>query len=288
MVKKQAKVIGYKGFNKGLICRGFQYEIGKTYTEEKAKLCSAGFHYCANPLDVLDFYYLIDSEFAIIEAVDPINDDKKSVTKNITINAKLDLLGFIKASIDFIWKDCDKTSNNIKVNDDNSAKLASSGDYAKLASSGNSAKLASSGNYAKLASSGHYAQLASSGDSAQLASSGNYAKLASSGDYAKLASSGDYAKLASSGDYAKLASSGNYAKLASSGDSAQLEANGEDSIVAGIGYNNIAKASKGSWIVLAEWVNSKPKYIESVQVDGKKIKADTFYRLIDGKFVEQK
>ena len=126
----------------------------------------------------------------------------------------------------------------------------------------------------KTAASGNYAQLAASGYSAKLAASGNYAQLAASGYYAQLAASGDSAQLAASGDYAQLAASGYYAQLAASGYS----------IVAGIGINNIAKAEKGSWIVLAEWIDGKPVCVKARKVDGKKIKANTFYRLKDGKF----
>ena len=109
------------------------------------------------------------------------------------------------------------------------------------------------------------------------------AQLASSGDSAQLASSGDYAQLASSGDYAKLASSGDYAKLASSGYSA---------VIAGIGVNNAAKGKIGNWITLAEWKydNSKSRWVpvcvKTEQIDGVKIKGDTFYKLVDGKFQE--
>ena len=122
-------------------------------------------------------------------------------------------------------------------------------------------------------------------------SSGDYAKLASSGYYAKLASSGYYAQLASSGDYAQLASSGDYAKLASSGDYAKLASSGDNSVIAGIGIDNIAKGTKGSWLVFAEWVYSDkeecyiPKCVKSEKIDGKTLKENTFYKLENGKFV---
>lgn len=102
--------------------------------------------------------------------------------------------------------------------------------------------------------------------------SGDFTQLASSGDYAKLASSGDSAKLASSGDYAKLASSGYYA------------------VVMAAGYNSQAKAKKGSWITLAEWDsldgNLTPVCVKTEQVDGERIKEDTWYKLINGQFTE--
>ena len=63
------KIKGYKAFNKGLICKNFQYEVGKEYEhKDEIKLCKNGFHCCENPLDVLRYYNLCDSEFAEVEA----------------------------------------------------------------------------------------------------------------------------------------------------------------------------------------------------------------------------
>ena len=110
------------------------------------------------------------------------------------------------------------------------------------------------------------------------------------GSFAKLASSGRYAKLASSGDSAQLASSGSYAQLASSGDSAQLASSGDFAVVMAAGYNSQAKAKKGSWITLAEWDrldgNWTPVCVKTEQVDGERIKEDTWYKLINGQFTE--
>ena len=92
---------------------------------------------------------------------------------------------------------------------------------------------------------------------------------------------GNSAQLASSGDFAKLASSGSYAKLSSSGDSA---------VVMAAGYNSQVKAKKGSWITLAEWDrldgNWTPVCVKTEQVDGERIKEDTWYKLINGQFTE--
>ena len=115
----------------------------------------------------------------------------------------------------------------------------------------------------------------------------NDAQLASSGYAARLASSGNAARLASSGNDARLASSGNDAQLASSGYAARLASSGNAAVVAGIGRNNMAKAKTGSWIVLAEYdQDNKPVCVKAVQVDGEKIKADVYYILKGGEFVE--
>ena len=85
---------------------------------------------------------------------------------------------------------------------------------------------------------------------------------------------------------------GYYAKIGSSGDSAQIGSSGQDSVIMCAGHDSKAKAAIGSWITLAEWKRIedvwKPICVKTEQVDGKRIKADAYYRLIDGKFEEVK
>ena len=54
---KGIEVIAYKGMKSDMTCKGFQYEIGKTYKTDKAELCNCGFHACLNPIDVLEYYH---------------------------------------------------------------------------------------------------------------------------------------------------------------------------------------------------------------------------------------
>ena len=290
---------GYKAYEKGLVCRGKQYKIGEIFDEEKAEICDIGMHYCENPLDCLDHYPLIDDngeivEMTEVEDLDEENRDtennKKYCTKKLKIGAKLSLREMIKAGLEFLFESkegIDNKDDSQLASSGYNSKLASSGYNSKLASSGYYSKLASSGNYSKLASSGNGSKLASSGDDSQLASSGYGSKLASSGDDSKLASSGNYSQLASSGYNSKLASSGDDSQLASSGNYSQLASSGYGSVVANIGNRGLAKAKKGSWIVLAEYTSSGvPIDVKVEFVDGIVIKEDTWYRLIDGEFKE--
>ena len=173
-----------------------------------------------------------------------------------------------------------------------SAQIGSSGDSAKIGSSGDSAQIGSSGYYAKIGSSGNYAKIGSSGDYARIVSSGNYAQIGSSGNYAQIGSSGNCAQIVSSGDSAKIGSSGYYAKIGSSGDYAKIESAREDSVICCAGHGSAVNAKAGSWITLAEWEYSEakngcvPKCVKTEYVDGERIKADTWYKLIDGEFTE--
>ena len=286
------KVIkSYKAFDKNMQCRNFQYEVGKEYEMDgEIKCCNRGFHACKNPLEVWNYYDMLNSRFAEVEQsgkIDEEGDSTKVCSSHIKIKAELKLADIIKVGVEWL-KDITspskfKTDGALNDNGGDSAQIGSSGDYAKIGSSGNSAKIGSSGNSAQIGSSGY---------SAKIGSSGNYAQIGSSGYSAKIGSSGDYAQIGSSGDSAQIGSSGDYAQIGSSGDYAQIDSTGEDSVIMCAGNNSIAKAKAGSWITLSEWKwnNEKSRYIptcvKTEYVDGENIKADTWYRLKNGKFVE--
>ena len=96
----------------------------------------------------------------------------------------------------------------------------------------------------------------------------------------------------SSGNYAQIGSSGNSAQIGSSGNYDQIESSGEDSVICCAGDDSAVKAKAGSWITLAEWEYSEaknrcvPKCVKTEYVDGERIKADAWYKLIDGEFTE--
>ena len=98
---------GYKGFDKDLKCRDFQYEIGKDYEQEgEVKCCARGFHFCENPFDVFRYYSPSDSRYCEVEGdgnADKANDDDSKVaTSHIHISAEIGLNGLIKAGVKFI------------------------------------------------------------------------------------------------------------------------------------------------------------------------------------------
>ena len=276
----EKKIIAYKGFDKNLKCRDFQYEVGKEYEMDgDIKCCERGFHACESPLEVFDHYDMLNSRFAEVEQSGEIDKEENSTkvcSSRIKVKAELKLADIINLGVEWI-KDVTspsklKKETDLNDNGNNSAKIGSSGDYAKIGSSGDSAKIGSSGYYAKIGSSGYSAKIGSSGYSAKIGSSGDSAKIGSSGDSAKIGSSGDYAQIGSSGDYA------------------QIESTGKHSVVMAAGNNSIAKAKIGSWITLSEWdcINGVwiPICVKTEQVDGERIKADTFYKLVNGEFKE--
>ena len=336
MNKKVIK--SYKAFDKNMTCRGFQYEVGKEYEMNgEIECCNRGFHACKSPLEVWDYYDMLNSRFAEVEQSGKIDEEEESTkvcSSRIKIKAELKLADIINIGVEWL-KDITSPSkvNTDGVLNDNgdgkkqigssgdsaqigssgnyaqigssgySAQIGSSGDYAQIGSSGNcakigssgySAQIGSSGDSAKIGSSGNYAQIGSSGYSAQIGSSGDSAQIGSSGNYAQIGSSGYSAQIGSSGDYAQIGSSGNCAQIGSNGYSAQIDSTGEDSVIMCAGDESRAKAKTGSWITLAEWKWSDekgrdiPVCVKTEYVDGESIKADTWYQLKNGKFVEVK
>ena len=293
-------ITSYKGFDKDMKCRDFQYKVGKEYNMDgEIKCCNRGFHACKSPLEVWDYYDILNSRFAEVEQSGKIDEEKKSTkvcSSHIKIKAELKLADIINIGVEWL-KDITspskvKTDGELNDNGDRRKQIGSSGYYAQIGSSGYYAQIGSSGDFAKIGSSGDYAQIGSSGDYAQIGSSGYSAKIGSSGDYAQIGSSGYSAKIGSSGDYAQIGSSGYSAKIGSSGDFAKIDSTGEDSVIMCAGNSSRAKAKVGSWITLAEWKWSDekkrdvPVCVKTEYVDGENIKADTWYQLKNGKFVE--
>ena len=248
-------ITSYKAFDKNMQCRGFQYEVGKEYEMNgEIKCCNRGFHACKSPLEIWDYYDMLNSRFAEVEQSGKIEEEENSTkvcSSRIKIKAELKLADIINIGVEWL-KDITSPS---KVKAD--GVLNDNGDRRK--------QIGSSGYSAKIGSSGYSAQIGSSGYSAQIGSSGDYAQIGSSGDYAKIGSSGDYAK---------------------------IDSTGENSVIMCAGNSSRAKAKVGSWITLAEWKWSDekkrdvPVCVKTEYVDGVNIKADTWYQLKNGKFVE--
>jgi hypothetical protein len=143
----------FKGFDKDMKCKDFQFEEGKTYEEPTASLCEKGFHACENPLDVLNHYPLLDNDaepnrFAEVdlEANDERkNDDSKRVGKKIHIKAEFSLKGLIKAGIDFLLETNTAEKDTKEVSSERFSKLAASGYGSKLAASGENSVVANIG-----------------------------------------------------------------------------------------------------------------------------------------------
>lgn len=129
---------GYKGFDKDWKCRDKQYEVGKTYEEAEARLCNKGLHFCENPFDVFNYYSPSNqSRYAVVEAenvTDEKDSDTKRVAKKLTIKTELNLIGIVKAGMEYIKEHINVEKIKEKAFDESTA--ATSGDRSTAATSG--------------------------------------------------------------------------------------------------------------------------------------------------------
>ena len=260
----------YKGFNKDMTCRGFQFEKGKSYHEEKAELCSAGFHACEDPLDCFSHYEpgtSVFHEVELDEVSEERNEDTKIVGKSIRIGAALDTAGICRAHFGYVKS---RTTYEVKADGN-----ASAGDWGS-ASAGNNGS-ASAGAWGS-ASAGVYGS-ASAGKHGS-ASAGVWGS-ASAGNHGS-ASAGNNGS-ASAGDFGS-ASAGAWGGAVSRGKS---EA-GKCGAALARGRTVRVRGGLGAVLVAVEEnsSNHEIKAWKAAIVDGEKLKADTWYTLIDGAFVE--
>ena len=117
----------YKGFKRDLTCRGFQFEEGKTYEEQEAELCKKGFHACEHPLACFGYYAPSDSVYHEVEldgVTDERGSDTKVAAKKITIGARLDITGMVKAAVYFVFAKADWSNKKQHATGDHGAASA--------------------------------------------------------------------------------------------------------------------------------------------------------------------
>ena len=254
----------YKGFNKDMTCRGFQFEEGKTYEHEgEVKLCESGFHACEDPLDVFEYYYPANSEFHEVE-LDGVSDERREDTKvaakKITIGARLGIDKIIKACVEFRFSKIEKELKN-----SGDKGVASNSDYKGVASN-----------------SGYKGAASNSGDNGAASNSGDNGAASNSG-YKGVASN--------SGNCGVASNSGNCGVASNSGNCGAAETSGEHSIAISVGYDSKARGALGTWLVLAErdeWDGAgyPIKDVKAFKVDGEQVKAETWYKLENGVLIE--
>ena len=268
---------GYKAFKKGLICdstgnKPFQFAENTVFEERKAEVCKSGFHFCAEPMDVLN-YYPPESEFAEVEALDDVktDDSVKYVTKKIRIGAKISLKDLISAQVDIDFA---------KAKEDGNEHYAQ-GDYGHAAAQGYKGHAAAQGDCGHAAAQGYKGHAAAQGY-------GGHA--AAQGDCGHAAAQGYKGHAAAQGYKGHAAAQGDYGHAAAQGYKGHAEVDGKEAIAAAFGINGKAKACLGSWIMLAEWELKNGNWhiaaVKTAQIDGEKLKADTWYILKNGKFEE--
>ena len=129
--------MNYKGMDKDMKCRGFQYEVGKEYEIDKAVACECGFHACEYPLDVFNYYPPAGSRFFEVEQSGELSkndDDSKVASTKIKIGAELNIAGLVKAAVEYTKERCTQGEGERATGDYGAA--SATGDYGAASATG--------------------------------------------------------------------------------------------------------------------------------------------------------
>ena len=242
----------YKGFDKDLKCREFQYEVGKEYEEENSALCKKGFHACENPLDTFRYYRPTDSRYCEVDVDDNgerNSTDSKVCGKHIKISAEIGLKGVINAGVRFVFDKCESATEEN--------------------------------------ASGESGNAAASGESGNAAASGERGNAAASGWSGNAAASGNRGNAAASGWRGNAAASGWRGTAVVTGFAGRATALGEQCLAVAWGEDSLARGTVGNWIVVSERDDDGNIIdVKIAKVDGDTVKADTWYKLVNGEIME--
>ena len=149
MVEENKEIIAYKGFNQDWTCRGYQYEVGKTYEHRgDVKACESGFHACEYPLDVLSYYSPAVSKFAVVKMSGEISkdsDDTKIASAKITIETEINLPEMVKKAVEWIKGKVDWDA----------AKVSNTGDWSAATNTGYRSAATNTGDWSAATNTGY-------------------------------------------------------------------------------------------------------------------------------------
>ncbi|EOC8465713.1 hypothetical protein ACI5N6_003084 [Salmonella enterica subsp. enterica serovar Adelaide] len=170
------EIVTFKGFNKDLKCRDFQFEIGKTFHHDgKVEACVSGFHACECPFDVFSYYSPADSRFAETISFGITNREEDGDTKiasaSITIKAELTLPQFIQRGIEWIWSKIDKSLEQ-QIMCGNCSAATNTGDWSAATNTGNRSAATNTGDWSAATNTGNWSAAEVSGSQSVAAAFG--------------------------------------------------------------------------------------------------------------------
>jgi hypothetical protein len=277
-------ITGYKGFDKHMKCNGIQFHSGGEYEEKDAIVCQMGFHFCENPLDVLGYYPPSDSRYAEVEGdgkIDKHGSDSKVACSKLRVGVEIGLSGLISAGVKFILDKVDWTYS----------ASTNTGYYSAATNTGNHSASTNTGHQSAATNTGYNSAATNTGNRSVATNTGHMSAATNTGNYSASTNTGNRSVATNTGYNSAATNTGYQSVATNTGDNSTATVDGHESVASSLGIKGNAKGTLGCWLVLAEWEmgsdrNWHRKDVQCVLVDGEKIKADTYYQLVNGEFVE--
>ncbi|EKN4025326.1 hypothetical protein NUA08_004356 [Yersinia enterocolitica] len=312
-------VITFKGFDQKLQCRGYQFEIGKTFTHEgKVEACGSGFHACEAPFDVFGYYSPANSRYAVTESFGTIDREEDGDTKiasaSITITAELTLPQFIQRGIDWIWSKVDKSLEQQIMNGYQSAATntgyqsaatntgdrsaatntgyqsaaTNTGDRSAATNTGDQSAATNTGYQSAATNTGNQSAATNTGYQSAATNTGYQSAATNTGNRSAATNTGYQSAATNTGNQSAATNTGNQSAATNTGNQSAAEVSGSQSVAASFGEGGKAKASENGAIVLCyRDDDGEIIHIRASKVGENGIKPDVWYSLNeDGEFEE--
>ena len=293
----------FKGFNKDLTCRGYQYEEGKEFHTERAECCDTGFHACEYPLDCFGYYDPAHSVFHEVELsgeMDKSNDNTKVCATDIKIGARLSIAGLVKMAIDFTMSKVNKEAGS----DERHGFASATGYKGASSATGNCGASSATGNYGASSATGNCGASSATGDYGASSATGDYGASSATGNCGASSATGNCGASSATGYKGASSATGNCGASSATGYKGASSVSDPTGVAVAWGHEARAKGCKGAHLILSDWKYVGARYSDGdymdpydkesweltgakmVVVDGEKIKEDTYYRCIEGEIVE--
>ena len=255
----------YKGFDKDLRCRGFQYEVGKEYETDAAKVCETGFHSCLYPLDVLNYYPPNTSRYCEVNVSGKnsrAKDDSKVATTKIKIGAEIGIAGLVRAAIEYTKERATEVEGGHATGDQGAASAT-----------------------------GYRGAASATGDQGAASATGNLGAASATGYLGAASATGYLGAASATGNQGAASATGYRGAASATGDQGAASATGKACVALAAGIESRAMGEIGNAICIVErgeynGMTYPIKAIKAAIVDGETIKPGVWYTLEDGEFVE--
>ncbi|EMG8897518.1 hypothetical protein V5Z41_001630 [Salmonella enterica] len=295
------EIVTFKGFNKDLKCRGFQFAIGETFHHDgKVEACGSGFHACECPFDVFSYYPPAESRYAetisfgITDSEE--GGDTKIASSSITIKDELTLPQFIQRGIEWIWSKIDKSLEQ-QIMCGNRSAATNTGDRSAATNTGYQSAATNTGYRSAATNTGYQSAATNTGDWSAATNTGyqsaatntGYRSAATNTGYQSAATNtGDWSAATNTGGRSAATNTGDRSAATNTGYQSAAEVSGSQSVAASLGIEGKARASEGGAIVLCyRDEDGELIHIRASKVGENGIMPNTWYQLDkDGEFVE--
>ena len=293
----------FKGFNKDLTCRGYQYEEGKEFHTERAECCDTGFHACEYPLDCFGYYDPAHSVFHEVELsgeMDKSGDNTKVCATDIKIGARLSIAGLVKMAIDFTMSKVNKEAGS----DERHGFASATGNCGASSATGYYGASSATGYCGASSATGYCGASSATGNCGASSATGYYGASSATGYCGASSATGNCGASSATGYCGASSATGNCGASSATGYKGASSVSDPTGVAVAWGHEARAKGCKGAHLILSDWKYVGARYSDGdymepydkesweltgakmVVVDGEKIKEDTYYRCIEGEIIE--